>query len=657
MNLKTLFNFNYFKENIRKSKGLLAFLLGIIPIINIIFLIILLTSSNNNLLNFNTLSFLTYAGVIFIPLALSVTLFGFIFKKKSVDFIMSKPISRKTIFLTNIFGGILIILIFMLINTLIFALFSIIFNNLTIPFLLLTDYFIFWLISYLFMFMVTTLAVVLTGNMITSIVVSLIILLLVPYLNGINYITGDYYSNNNYIKCTEEACKPNTYYCYNDEDCINHLAKNEYQLYYKELFTYNFTAPLAGFNSIANTNSSFYNFLSLVKMLILSAIYGVIGYIAFKKRKMENNETSFQKPFAHYLVKGITLFPICLLTYAIIDTTGVVGWLISIVGIIIYSIIYDLITRKEIYKPIKSLIITLFLFMAFTGIYTLYFKVLETPNKVISEVDSIYWEGMEITDPDLINYIISSAIEIEVNTNSYGYDFIFTSGNKKYNVSASVNDAVGNLLMDEFNVWQKEQIENFNFNRIDFIEYNNTVIPVTKKIKDLIKENIDQVKKFDMTTLSETETLSIYTYKHHRYENVKIPVKISEELFSEVITYQNELYLKYQEKTTYEPYFDLYAYEEEIFTSEDYYVFDYVIKSNQNKFISYLKNNNAIDVQKDLAYIRAYDYNKNKEFTITIGDAEAFKKEFDSYKEKLKDNEEYQNYLKEFQDLYGVTNE
>ena len=657
MNLKTLFNFNYFKENVRKSKGLLAFLLGVIPIVNIIFLIILLTGSSNNLLDFNIISFFTYVGIIFIPLALSVSLFGFVFGKKSVDFIMSKPISRKTIFLTNIFGGIFIILIFMLMNTLIFALFSLIFPSLTIPFLLLVDYFIFWFISYLFMFMVTSLAVALTGNMITSIVVSLIILLLVPYLNGINYITGDYYYNNNYIKCTEEECKPNTYYCYNDADCINHLAKNEYQLYYGELFTYNFTAPLAAFNSIANTNTSFYNSLSLVKMLILSAMYGVIGYIAFKKRKMENNETSFRKPFAHYLVKGITLFPICLLTYAIIDSTGVVGWLITIVGIIIYSIIYDLITRKEIYKPIKSLIITLFLFMTFTGAYALYFKVLDSPDKVITEVDSIYWEGMEITDPDLINYIIASAVETKVNTNSYGYDLIFTNKNKKYSVSASINDTVESLLMDELSVWQKEKIANFNFNHIDFIEYNNTMIPVTTKIKDLIKENIDEVQNFDMTILSEAETLSIYTYKNHKYENVKIPVKISEELFSEIINYQNELYLKYQEKTAYEPYFDLYAYEEDIFTNEDYYVFDYVIKSNLNEFISYLKNNNEIDVQKDLAYIRAYDFNKNKEFTITIGDAESFKKEFDSYKEKLKDNEEYQNYIKEFQDMYGVTTE
>ena len=36
MNLMKLFNKDYFKENLRKSKGLLAFFLGVIPLINIL---------------------------------------------------------------------------------------------------------------------------------------------------------------------------------------------------------------------------------------------------------------------------------------------------------------------------------------------------------------------------------------------------------------------------------------------------------------------------------------------------------------------------------------------------------------------------------------------------------------------------------------------
>ena len=649
MNLKALFNFNFFKENIRKSKGLLAFLLGVIPIVNIIFLIILLTSSNSNLLEFDILSFLTYTGIVFIPLSLSVTLFGFILKKKSVDFIMSKPISRRSIFITNTLGGILILLIFMIINTLIFGLFGLIFESLTIPFVLLIDYFLFWFISYVFMFIVINLAIILSGNLITSLVVTAIIVFLVPYLNGINYITQDYYSGNNYILCDNEDCKPESYYCYNDTNCEKHLLDNEYQLYYGKLMNYNFTAPLGMLNDAANNNDTFYNSMSLVKMIVLSAIYSVIGYFAFKRRKMENNETSFKSSFVHYFVKGITLFPICLLTYAIIEGTGAIGILISVVGIIIYSVVYDLITRREIYKPIKSLGISILLFCLFTGVYSLYFQVFDNPVKIIKKVDSIIYEGMEITDKDLINSVIKALLEKEINDVSYGYDFIFTSGNTKYEVTGSVDEALSSLLQDELNIWNKEKIEKFNFNRIHYIEYNDTTISVTKELKNLIKDNIDKIDDFNMNSLSNTDTLYLYSYHNHHYESIMIPVKLDAELFNKVITYQNELFIKYQERTNYEPSYDLFAYKSDAFTEEDYYVFNYVIRSNMDKFIYYLKNDNKIDVNKDMAYIRVYAMNKT--YNITISDTAAFKEEFDNYKENLKDSQEYKSLLNEFRKM------
>lgn len=649
MNLKALFNFNFLKENVRKSKGLLAFLLGVIPIINIIFLIVLLTTSSSNLLEFDIVSFLTYAGIIFIPLSLSVTLFGFVLKKKSVDFILSKPISRKSLFITNTLGGILVILVFMIINTLIFGLFGLVFESLTIPFGLLVDYFLFWFISYVFMFTVINLAIVLSGNLITSIVVALIILLIVPYLNGINYITQDYYSGNNYIICENPDCKPESYYCYNDADCEEHLLNNEYRLYYGKLLTYNFTAPLAILNEAANNNDTFYNSISLIKMIVLSVIYFAIGYFVFKNRKMENNETSFKSSFAHYLVKGITLFPICLLTYAIVEETEAIGWLISIVGIIIYSVVYDLITRREIYKPVKSLIISALLFFLFTGVYASYFKVFDNPEKVIKKVDSITYEGMKITDTDLINNIIKSLLDKNTMGSSYVYNFIFTSGNTQYEVTADINETLNNLLQDELNIWNKEKIKKFDFNRIHYMEYNDTMIPITKELKNIIKDNIHKIDEFDIDSLSETDTLYLYSYHNHHYESVMIPIKLDSELFNKIITYQNELFIKFREKIDYELSYNLNAYDSDVFSDEDYYVFDYVIRSNMTKFINYLKNDNKIDANKDLTYIRVYDM--NKAYTITISDVQLFKEEFDSYKEILKDNKEYQRLVNNFREM------
>ena len=504
------------------------------------------------------------------------------------------------------------------------------------------------------MFIVMNLAIILSGNIITSLIVALIILLLVPYLNGINYLNEDYYAGNNYIVCDNEDCKPDNYYCYNDEECEGHLANNEYRLYYGKLMTYNFTAPLAFLNDAANNNTSFYNSSSIIKMVVLSIVYAVIGYIAFKKRKMENNETSFKSSFIHYFVKGITLFPVCLLTYAIIDSTGTIGWLVSIIGIIIYSVVYDLVTRKEIYKPLKSIIISILLFLIFTGSYALIFKSLSNPEKVLTQVDSIYYEDLEITDRNLINYIIKSLLDESPTQMNYSYNFIFTSKNAKYEVTADVNEILNNLLQDELNVWNSKKIANFNFNRLDFIEYNDTRIPITKKIKELIQNNIEKIDEFNINSLSQTDTLFLYSYQNHHYESIMIPVKLSEELFKEIITYQNELFIEYLEKTSYEPYYNLNAYQSDVFTDEDYYVFNYVIRSNITKFIQYLKNDNEIDVNKDLAYIRIYDM--SKEYTVTISDITAFKQEFDTYKEALKDNKEYQQYLEEYKEMqeYGV---
>lgn len=643
MNLKAFFNLNYFKENIRKSKGLLAFFLGVIPIINIIFLIIVLTMSDNNLLTFNLVSIFTYLGLLFIPVALSLTLFGFVFKKKSVDFVMSKPISRKSIFLTNTIGGIFIIFIFMLINTLIFGLFSLLFTNLTIPFALLLDYFIFWLVSYIFMFIVSNLAVVLSGNFITSIIVLLILALIIPFINGINHLTRDYYSADNYIVCESEDCKPDNYLCYGDTSCEEHLLKNEYQLYYASYFNYHFISPLQ-----AGNNDTFYDTISIIKMLALSIVYMIAGFFVFKHRKMENNETSFKNHFAHFLIKGITLLPVCLLTYAILTEAGGIGWLISIVIIIIYSIVYDLITRKEIYKFLKSTIYSLILFLIFTGAYYLNFEVFNSSEKVINHVDSITYEGMEIKDEALKNTIIKSLLSKNTENFSFSYNFTFKEGNNIYSVTADVNPSLEEILNEELAKWNEEQIKNFNFDQVSYMEYNYTMIPVKKEITNMIKENIDKIDDFDLANLSSDEKLSIYRYQNHNYESIFIPVKLTEELYQEILTYQNELFIKHKEKTEYDSYYNLSSYDSQAFTDEDFYVFDYVIKSNEEAFLDYLKNDNEIDINKQSMYIRVFDL---KDYTITIGDEEAFKIEFDSYKEKISNNPEYIRLIEEYHNM------
>ena len=645
MNLKVLFNFRYFKENIRKSKGLLAFFLGVVPIINIIILISILTLGGDTLVDFKSLSLSTYLGLYIIPIVLSISLFGFIFKKKSVDFVMSKPISRKSIFLTNTIGGILVLILFMLINTIIFGLFGLFFSKLTIPIALLLDYFLFWSIAYIFMFMVSNLCVSLAGNFITSLILIVIVICIIPYFRLTNNLFNNYYGNT-YIKCSDEACKPDSYYCYEDEKCLERLTKEEYYLYFTEETHNNFTAPLIFLNDQSGIS---YNTISLYKMLSLSIIYGLLGYILFKKRKMENNETDFKSDLAHYLVKTICFLPVCLLTYVIIKE-GLVGWLISLAIIIIFYIVYDLIVRKEIYKLRKSLFIALVTFGIFIGGYSFYDYLSDNKEITINQVDKIVlndnYHNLEIEDKELINKIMKSSLD-NVNDTYYYSDGTIISNKKRYSFNFNMTPELETEVASRINHIRKEDLKNFNYDSIDYIAYENTMIPITKEIKTLIKdsiENYDESKNY-------TEVLIVYDYKNHDYEYIGIPITLNEDLYKKVITYQNDLFLKKLEKArerNTEIYFSLNTEDNNIFTELDRYVFNYVINSNIDLFIKYFKTDNDISLKTNSILI---DFYKNEQVNGTIGDITSFKEEFDSYKERLANNSEYLRLLEEFQNM------
>ena len=183
MNLINLFNFNYLKQNLKKSKGALAVFIGIIPIINILSLFMMNDNNySNEIITLPGISIINFIGVFILPIVISICLFGYVFKKRSVDFVNSMPISRKSIFVTNTIGGIVILVLMNLINAIFIYILSSTLPNLAIPTGMIIDYFILWTVAYVFVFTVSNIAVSVSGNMITSLVVSALILFLVHYL-------------------------------------------------------------------------------------------------------------------------------------------------------------------------------------------------------------------------------------------------------------------------------------------------------------------------------------------------------------------------------------------------------------------------------------------------------------------------------------------
>ena len=83
MNLIKSFNLNYAKQNIKKSRGVLALFLGILPIFNTLSLF-LMAKENDYLYSLEELSILNMVLFCIIPIAVSICLFGYVYKKKSV---------------------------------------------------------------------------------------------------------------------------------------------------------------------------------------------------------------------------------------------------------------------------------------------------------------------------------------------------------------------------------------------------------------------------------------------------------------------------------------------------------------------------------------------------------------------------------------------
>ena len=204
MNLTKLFNINYLRQNLKKSKVILLIFTLLIPILNTLALIMASINSNNYVPSLLDISVINIIGIYFLPLVISICLFNFMFKKKSVDFINSMPISRKSIFITNTIGGLLIFLVMLIVNALLIGMVSLMFN-IPIPFIMLLDYVLIWFSIYMFAFTIANLAMSISGNAITGIIVSLLLIFFAPFmLNYTNILKENNNSDNYYIEVKDE---------------------------------------------------------------------------------------------------------------------------------------------------------------------------------------------------------------------------------------------------------------------------------------------------------------------------------------------------------------------------------------------------------------------------------------------------------------------
>lgn len=649
MNLINLFNFNYLKQNLKKSKGALAIFIGIIPIINILTLFLMSDNNHSNeIISLSNISIINFIGVFILPIVISICLFGYVFKKRSVDFVNSMPISRKSIFITNTIGGIGILVLMNLINAIFIYILSNTLPNLIIPIPMIIDYFILWTVAYVFVFTVSNIAVSVSGNMITSIAISALILFLIPYIHFFTCEALIPTHNNQYIlECTSKECISNEYDSIYPE-YVELSKENKYMMTFgqKEYkVSYSIPANLilnVSNYSYPNGSEKLYNTTSIIKTFILSLIYIVIGYFLFINRKMEVSETSFKNTTVHNIVKCLTMVPILSFTYLIFKESylDIISILILLVIIIAYYFIFDLITRRGI-NNFKLNIITLIIYIP---LFMLFMKGLDAITNVktfnVNDIDSV---NIDILSEDTINPIVS---EVYIEDKNFINYLLKNSAYDSYEIKnndipyINVNFKINNKLLYTQISFQKEEYEyikkylsnNDELKKtIDKFEYKETY---AIKIGNLVV-NEEEVKELsslcdkyiqDEVIISNLRGLrmNLYSYTNHELNNYEINTD-NKEIIQKIMEIENN-YL--------EDNLDLlngYGIDINGSISDEYYD---ILDVNTKDLIDYVKKDivNKINSNYNYGYININDYLNGKSYRYYTNDVEGLKELLEKYR-------------------------
>lgn len=558
MSLSKLFNFKYFMQNIKKSKMALVIFFIIVPI----FTSLMIMTTKDQVLDFTELSIINILGLYVIPFIFSVCLFGYVYKKNSVDFMCSMPLSRKSIFITNTLGGIAMIVLMQLLTLLLTILVGVV-TGATIFNAMAFDIFVYQTIAYIFVFTIANLAMSVSGNLLTQIVVTLLITFLVPVSA---FFVVSYTSNNRVA-------------LYND---FGDIGRGFYRVL-------NYTAP-----SMIFSGEYSYSSMSMIKMIVLSIIYFCLGLYLFKTRKMEIATGSFENNRTHLFVKGLTLAPFVMLLISFIDYESFELVAILLAIITVYYFVYDLITNKKIkFKDnVVYMIISIFVLL---GVYYSVLFVYENYEGKLNVNDI-----KELTISSSVEYNFSFKNKEDINkvllaTEIYNYvDEDYTW------VEATITKKDGSKYKRDLyvNISELYNVANNNvvLNKIDSsLKISDKTMTFTDKEKtEFIKKLSEAVSKYSFEDYQKLKNSSLkmirfYGYKNHELVDVAFPIEASEDVFKMA----TKAYNKYaaqkiqNSKRTYN-YISVYAYDKAslgIENSFDYENYDIYLDENCINFI------------------------------------------------------------------------
>jgi len=681
-----LFNLNYLKQNFKKSKVILSIFTCLIPILNTIILIMTFNNNDNYVFGFSEVSIINFIGVYILPIIVSICLFNYIFKKKSVDFINSMPISRRSVFVTNTIFGILIFLSMLVVNLLLMTILTSIFN-IPIPFMMMFEYLWYWFIVYIFAFSATNLAMTVSGNAITQVVVTLLLVFLIPFTHMFINVLSSYNTiNKTYLECDKEECIPDKYYCYDDLECNINKNANIYKINLDKQIKNNYTSLFGYFYMMfTGENNSIINVVSIIKMVILSILYTVVGYILFIRRKMEVSETSFKNIHVHNVVRALTLVPIVAFAYIICRYASFFEIMFVLVIILIYYIVYDLIIRKSI----SNIKLSLIYFIVAISTLTIFYSVVEMAgNKSEKEIlkysdikevavdisihSSGYYDSnmdkLYIENKELIDLIINNSFNDYENKdrNYYLEVYLKTKDNTKYSETINMTKEDYYKIIDILSN-NKEYVnyyKNIDFDKVYAVKVGgnlykkNDVDAILKLVKEslsnlTLKELFDLQKKYN--NVSDNFYISLYTYENHDRQEFRINGYINYDLLNSIVNSNNEVL---RENISYVIPEDYSIYYSDMYVVEDFDINYYVLRNAKMDIYNFIikELENSVDMKKEFITLEI-NFNSDR-YLFTTNNVRGFKEILDKKYEEIKNTEEYKNYYGidvDYDKKYSVT--
>lgn len=602
MNLIKFFKINYSLQNLKKSKGILAIMLIVIPVITIFTLHTVDSSGYGNPYELLSAAGINFFGLIVIPFILSNILFGYVYKKTSIDFINSMPINRRNLYFTNIVVGILYILILQLITFLFSTIYILSVGNSLFTIKLMFDIGIAMTLAYTFLYVCSTLALTVSGNKFTQIVMLAIILFTIPFIRMFNL--GDYIDNIESVFVVD-----------NQGIAVEYFVESDYV----------YAMPISTLVSFANEEAVL-DCRSALLTLFLTAVYIFVGYKMFDKRKMENTGNSFENEKIHLFVKGITLYPIFVILQHIYDVIELPQLLLIMFVVFVYYVVYDFITIKKIkFKTtcvsfVVTVIILVLISMGLNKVGELtnnqkeyyYANELESMEIRLSELFYGNLSFADIKDESLRNEVLNQLTKSNTRYTTFDETSSFEIIDDEIEYSVSVkckfkNQNSEEVILDgtiDSNTY--EQVLNYAFNNEEFIKILADEWRVSKSAMIQVNASVTDKVFFGKSLANIKDVI-----------NKELELNIKSKI-------QNELDKLHNKQENYYDEYSYYAidsvnvYEYENFKVKDYRIgFD--VNSEVAKVIYNELNKEAIDViNKHIKEVEESKYDKSYEVNGSV---------------------------------------